>query len=150
MRRIFSVLIVLAILASYAVFPVSAAGADTPTPYASRYISSYDCALSRSSGVGRVFYVCYSIGGTGLMDKIGASQIVVYYSEDGRNWTEQKTYTADVYTNLWIEDDYFYAEDIPVWGIYDYYYKAEVTFYSEKDGGYDTRTVETDVFYLSG
>lgn len=116
------------------VFP-NAVSASTQ---ASDYISWYSVGLSQGSSNGQLT-LSYNIVGTGTMDTIGVSKIVVYKA-DG---TKYRTIYGTVSNGL-LEQNTFSALGVYHFTVatgYSYYCK--VTFYSGKDGGYDTRTVTT-------
>ncbi len=105
---------------------------------ASDYINSYSIGLSQGTSNGQL-KLSYSIVGTGIMDTIGVSKIEVYKSSGTKYSTIQGTVA-----NGLLEQNTFsafgnYYFTVPT----GYSYYCQVTFYSGKDGGYDTRTVTT-------
>lgn len=126
--------ICLVIMLTISLFPISAFAATQE----SNYINRYSVGLSQGSITGQL-KLTYNIVGTGIMDTIGISKIVVYKS----NGTKYKTIYGSVANGL-LEQNTFSA-----FGVYNitvatgYSYYCQVTFYSNKNGGYDTRTVYT-------
>lgn len=104
----------------------------------SDYINSYTTGLNQGTSNGQL-KLNYTLVGTGTMDKIGISKIVVYKS-DG---TWYRTIYGTVSNGL-LEQNTFVA-----FGTYRFTvaagvsYYCKVTYYAEKNGGYDTRTVQT-------
>lgn len=120
-------------------FPISAFAAIQE----SEYINSYSVGLSQGSSNGQL-KLSYNIIGTGTMDTIGITKIVVYKS----NGAKYKTIYGSL-TNGLLEQNTFSA-----FGVYSISvtagnsYICQVTFYSAKNGGYDTRTVFTNTVAL--
>lgn len=116
------------------IFPISISASTQ----ASDYISWYSVGLSQGSSNGQLT-LSYNIVGTGTMDTIGVSKIVVYKA-DG---TKYRTIYGTVANGL-LEQNTFSALGVYHFTVatgYSYY--CVVTFYSSKNGGYDTRTVTT-------
>lgn len=147
-RKVFSCMMALIMLFCCATYPVCAATPEELAPLSSAYISSYTTSITRSSG-SNIFYVNFSISGTGLMDKIGATEIVVYRSPNMSQWFEYATYSSSDYPSMLISSKAGYAEDVAVTGTYGYYFKAKVTVYAEKNGGSDSREIYTNSLYLT-
>lgn len=109
----------------------------------SDYINRYSVGLTQGSGTGELKLI-YNIVGTGTMDTIGITKIVVYKS----NGAKYKTIYGSL-TNGLLEQNTFSA-----FGVYSISvtagnsYICQVTFYSAKSGGYDTRTVFTNTVAL--
>ena len=131
-KRTFAVCLALLLVIGLLSFPASA------NTFASDYIISYSTGLSQGSSNGQL-KLSYSIIGTGIMDTIGITKIVVY-KYDG---TRYRTIYGTVSNGL-LEQNTFEASDIYSFTVatgYSYYCK--VTYYAAKNGGYDTRTVQT-------
>lgn len=105
---------------------------------ASDYIISYSVGLSQGTSNGQL-KLRYSIIGPGNMDTIGVSKIVVYKS----NGTKYRTIYGTVSNGLLEQNTFSLFDDYYFTVATGYSYYCQVTFYSGKDGGYDTRTVTT-------
>lgn len=97
---------------------------------ASEYIHSKSADVTAQGG-GKV-KITFTITGTDIMKKIGASSITVYGS-DGSSKTY--TYTATGYENMMGESAALYSSSITHKGTAGVSYYAIVTFYAEASGG---------------
>lgn len=105
---------------------------------ASDYINSYSTSLHQGNYNGQL-KIEYDIIGKGTMDTIGVSKIVVYKA-DG---TKVRTIWGSVVNGL-LEQNTFSADGSYYFSVVaGLSYYCHVTFYSGKNGGYDTRTVQT-------
>ncbi len=131
--KIIILLLILSMLLS-----VSAVAATNSSAYIN-YTSAY---ISRSGGS---LSICFTIAGKNIMDNIGVTTIHLY-EKTGNTWYLVKTYS---YT------DYLYADDmmksntsinnssVPFNGSSTKSYYATLTFYAERNGGYDTYIQDT-------
>lgn len=107
---------------------------------ASAYIYSYSArALSEGNGMLRIYFTITSTGAD--MDMIGASTISVYES-DG-TFVDTISYVFDE-PGMMAYDTWYMDSSVPFQGVRGTEYYAKVTFYAEKDGGYDFRYYTTD------
>lgn len=105
-------------------------------PMASDYLSSYDGTVT-SEGNGKI-KVSFTVIGTGILDEIGASKIVIE-KKTGTYWIPVKTYTLSNYPELATYNDYSYGSYVLYNGEEGKYYRAEITVF----GGPDSRTFYT-------
>ena len=112
------------------------------TERASDQIALRDIDVTALSGQ---IYVKASIVGTGIMNAIGTSSILVY-RENGSRWLlcEAKGETADGMTssNTVAHMGAYYFDSVA--GVN---YRVVVTVFAENDAGRDSRT---DIFYVTG
>ena len=127
------IIIVLAMLLSSAVFAAMEA---------SHYITYYNSYITRS---GNTVKVNIDVVGTGIMDKIGATEIYLYErANSSSSWTLVQTYLSSdpAYASDMIDSNASFKNDyVSYSGNSSYQYKAYVTIYAEKDGGSDSRDV---------
>lgn len=116
---------------------VSAANADTITPRASYYLSSYNTYIC-DMGNGRM-EIWFDVTGTGVMDEIGVLSIRLYESSDNTNWTRVKTYSHENYSSMLAHDDWSHISYVSYQGTAGKYYKAYVCIWAGKNGAGDTR-----------
>jgi len=120
--------LIAAILAISCIISVSAfAGTQ-----ASAQIDSYEIIAARVSK-GRIG-IDFSIDGTGRMDRIGASSIIVY-----ENGTIVASYNADD-TGMSVQGSTYHANTIYFNGTEGTRYQIEVTVFAEDANGTDYRT----------
>lgn len=105
--------------------------------------SSYFVATSaqlRKTSTG--FEIWSDVTCKAIMDKIGASTIVVERSSNGSTWTQVKTYTKESYSEMVTSNDAFHTCCLTYTATAGYYYRACVTFYAKKGTG----TAELDQY----
>lgn len=117
------------------VLPVCASAAGQPR--ASQYLDFYSAEVYDAGG-GKV-EVCFSVNGMGLQELLGVSNIKLYESEDGVNWTRVKTYNIVYYPNMIKANAAYHSGHVDYQGESGMYYKAYVTFFGGTDDGGDTR-----------
>ena len=131
--RIISIVLLISVLLSTAAFAAMNSSA---------YIAYTSAVVSKS---GNTINEVFGINGKNIMDKIGVTTIYLY-EKNGNRWSLVKTfdytdplYAADMMTtNSSIKyDSVSYSGD----GSKDYY--ANVNFYAERNGGYDTYSQNT-------
>ncbi len=104
----------------------------------SAYISMTSASATKGSSAGKI-NVHYSITGMGMMDTIGVLCIDVYKS----NGVLYKTIYGSTSNGLLINNDFVHAGTYTVTCVSGNAYYCEVTLYAAKNGGYDTRTIQT-------
>lgn len=131
--RIVALCLLLSLLLSFAAFAAMESSA---------YISYTSAVITKS---GNTINVVFEIYGRNIMDKIGVTTIYLY-EKTGNTWYLVKTfdytdplYAADMMAyNTGIKyDSVSYSGN----GSKDYY--ANVNFYAERNGGYDTYSQDT-------
>jgi hypothetical protein len=103
----------------------------------SLYIFSYLAYISTSSN-GKVL-VTFDITGTGTMDVIGATDIIIC-----ENGTDIKTYSSSSTSGMMASNKVVWANTITHNGTVGKEYSATVIFKSGVNGGYDNRLMDTN------
>jgi len=122
------------IIVIFSSFVLTANAADVGIQ-ASLYINSIDCSITPYSG-GRIS-ITASVTGTGVMDKIGVSKLTIQKYQAG-SWVDEASWT-----DLYDYNTIISAIEGSYYGIAGNKYRAVITFYAGRDGGYDTRIVTT-------
>lgn len=107
--------------------------------FASDYLSEYGAALIATETKGK-YDIYYDVTATRTSDIIGVSKIKIYKS-DG---TYVTTITGTTSNGLLIEQDFVHAGVYTRYGVSGTSYYAEVTFFVEREGGSDSKTVKTN------
>lgn len=136
MRKFFSRGLCLLVVLMFAFSLCVPAAAGSPIPYASDYLSQYDGIVTREGG--GTIKISFSVVGTGIIDEIGASQIVVQKQVNGV-WISVKTYNNTRNPELSTANDYSYANYVLYDGEPGANYRAEITIF----GNTDYRTIMT-------
>lgn len=105
-------------------------------PQASDYLSTYYGYVSKS---GNTIQPVFSVSATGLMDKVGATEIYLYESTDGVNYSLVKSYRNSNYSNMLAYNTYGHASYMSYSGNSNYTYKAYICVFAGKNGGGDAR-----------
>lgn len=131
--RVAVITIVLAMLLSTVAFA---------TMEASHYLTYYNSYITKS---GNTIKVNIDVVGTGIMDKIGATEIYLYErSNSSESWTLVQTYlyTDPTYAASMMGSNTSYKDDYVTYsGTSSHQYMAYVTIYAEKNGGSDSRDI---------
>lgn len=104
----------------------------------SAYISMTSASATEGNSAGKI-NVNYSITGMGMMDTIGVLCIDVYKS----NGTLYKTVFGTTSNGLLLNNDFVHAGTYTVNCVAGNTYYCEVTLIAAKNGGGDTRTIQT-------
>lgn len=140
MKRFIRLVCLLVVFASLAVVPAYALEQSTR---ASQYLSSYGASCTKNSSTS--LSVSFLVIGTGTMDEIGANTIKVQYSSDQVNWTTAKTFTKSSYPSMTDTNTGSHSTVLTCTVPSGKYYRAKVTFYSAKDGGFAERDYTTAI-----
>lgn len=109
---------------------------------ASYYLSSYGAYISKT---GNTVEVNFDVQGTGIMDKIGATEIYLFERTDSySSWMPVQVYlyTNPVYEPSMMNSYSSFKDDYVTYaGNSSYQYMAYITVYAEKDGGSDSRNL---------
>ena len=116
------------------------ADAENSTTRASNYLSSYHAWLGSASN--GTIYVYYDVDGTRVMDVIGAASVLVQ-EKNGNTWRTVKTYIGTTSNGMLTTNASGYVNSVSYKGTSGKSYRAIVSFYAERNGGYDTATVTT-------
>lgn len=106
---------------------------------ASDYLAEYGAALIATENKGQ-YDIFFDITATRTSDSLGVSQIKIYKS----NGTYVTTIKGTVANGLIIEDDCSHTGVYTRYGVSGNSYYAEVTFFAERGGGSDSRTITTN------
>lgn len=122
--------------------PAVAANAEESAPRrASDYLAYYSVyAIAESDGD---IIIEFEVDGTGRMDSIGASQIIVQ-EKVGTKWKGVETYYGSVGNDMLAENVYSHISSISYTGTPGKEYRALATVYAEDKTGNDFRTVTTN------
>lgn len=133
MRSIFAFCLIFILLTPN----VASAAVKPPVdPQASNYIALYHGYIARS---GNTIQPVFSVAGTYVMDRIGATEIYLYESSDGTNYSLVKTFRYTNYSNMMAYNESAHASYMTYNGNANYYYKAYICVYAGKNGGGDSR-----------
>ena len=112
--------------------PVYAASAQDSR--SSAFFTMSSVYLSRVSG--NTFKVCFDVTGTGIMDELGASVIIVQRraSEDD-SWENMKTYYPSTYTQMIDYDQVTHVASVTYYRTSGYEYRAYVELYAKNSSG---------------
>lgn len=140
MKRFTRIVCLFLVFASLATIP---AYATENSNRASDYFSAYRayCTKTTSTTVVVSFHV---IGARG-MDEIGVNTIKVQYSSDQVNWTTAHTFRKADYPSMIDYNTGMHAGELSCTVPSGKYYRAEVTFYAAKDGGFGERYYTTGI-----
>ena len=140
MKRFIRLVCLLVVFATLAAVPTYAQGENARS---SSYISAYraHCTQVSSTSVSVFFHIL----GTAIMDEIGTTEIKLQYSSDQVNWTTAQTFTKDAYPIMTDTNTATHAEEVIGTVPSGKYYRAHVTFYSAKDGGFGERYYTTAI-----
>jgi hypothetical protein len=102
------------------------------------YYAAY--ALSRSGGE---VIIEFEVDGTGRMDLVGSSYIVIQ-EKSGSTWKGVSTYFGSVSNGMLDDNAFSHIGSITYAGTLGKEYRALVTIYAEGSAGDDSRTVTTN------
>lgn len=151
MKRNFTrlVKIISMILALGAVFGIgaNALAAEAVQPRANNYINDAKASIS-AIGSGKV-KISFTVTGTGVMDEIGVSSIIVYESTDQTNWTGVAMYPYNTNPNLVAFNTTTLSSSVTYSGVAGRYYKAYVCFWAGNSGVGDSTYQWTSIVKAS-
>lgn len=105
-------------------------------PQASDYLAGYYGYVSKS---GNTIQPVFGVSGTGMMEKIGATEIYLYESTDGVNYTMVKSFRHANYSNMMAYNTSGHASYMSYSGNANYTYKAYICVFAGRNGGGDAR-----------
>lgn len=140
MKKFVRMICLLVVFATLAAIP---AHATEQSERASLYFSAYRayCYAASSTTIEVNFFVV----GAGIMDEIGASQILVQRSSDRTNWTTVKTFSRGIYSDMINTNTGAHGATLSCTVASGYYYRAYVTFYAKKGSGYGEKNYYTEI-----
>ena len=140
--RSFRILALLLAIVLSVPFYAHATSENSPTPYASRYLTSYNSYVYNAAW-GKV-QAYFDVTGVGYMDEIGLLSIQLYESTDNENWTWVKTYNHSTTSGMLASDKIYHSGYVEYAGTIGRYYKAYVCIWAGKDGDGDSRYMWTN------
>ena len=144
MKRFTQLICLLLVMSIILVTPASAMEG---TAWGSNYFHSRLAYLHPTTGT--AFRIWIEVEAVGMMDKLGASEIILQRSSDNSTWTDVKTYSKTVYQNLVKSNAYHYETYVTYTGTSGNYYRAKVWFYAERDNGTAEYSYTTESIYVS-
>lgn len=145
MDKVIKCISLVLVMALFMAMPVSAN--EEVSPIASAFIESYSVSLEQcADSAFRIWFEVSSV--YGLADDIGADEIEVQRSSDGRNWETIKTCLPNRYANMLGHNTSFHASNVIHAGTQGYYYRAKVTVVVADSRGEGYVTAYTEVLYL--
>lgn len=144
MKRFTQLVSLLLILSVVMVNPVFAQEGAT---WQSGYFGSSAAYLYPTTGT--AFRIWIEVEAVGMMDKLGASEIILQRSSDNSTWTDVKTYSKTVYQNLIAYNDFTHEAYVTYTGTSGNYYRAKVWFYAERGNGTAEYSHTTESIYVS-
>ncbi len=140
-NRILTAVLALAFCIGSATAAVPAGVTAAPIrPQASLYLNMYTADIwSAGSGIVRIYF---DVSGTGIMDEIGSTKILVQ-RQVVSGWSVVHTYTPATNPEMIDTDTGFHSGLFSYAGVPGDTYRAVVTVYAGKDGGSDSRTITT-------
>jgi hypothetical protein len=103
----------------------------------SPYIGHYSTSMS-AGGNGNVT-VWFQITGTGMMDQIGSTLIIIL-----ENGVAVRTYLNTNTSGMLAHNDFFHGNSITYAGVPGRTYSAFVVFQAGRNGGWDNRSMDTN------
>lgn len=125
--RCISLIIIIAIVVAIPAY------AEMQNSRASSYFAAYRAYCTKSSSTS--LDIAFHVLGAGPMDVLGASQIKLQRSSDGKTWTTVKTFDKANYSNMTDTNTAGHASYVSCTIASGYYYRAIVTFYAKNSTG---------------
>lgn len=140
MKKFIRMICLLVVMATLVAIPAHAA---EQSERASLYFSSYRayCYAASSTRI----EVNFTVVGVGIMEEIGASQILVQRSSDRTNWTTVKTFSRSNYSDMIATNTGFHGATLSCDVASGYYYRAYVTFYGKNGSGQGEKYFYTEI-----
>lgn len=136
-KRLFTSIVTFCLICAMNVPTVAFAAVNPPADtHASNYIAGYFGYIAKS---GNTIQPVFSVSGTGMMEEIGATEIYLYESVDGVNYSMVKSYRDSNYPNMIAFNTSGHASYMTYEGNANYYYKAYVCVFACRNGGGDAR-----------
>lgn len=144
MKRFTQLVSLVLILSVVLVNPVFA---QESTTWQSGYFGSSAAYLHPTTGT--AFRIWIEVEAVGMMDKLGASEIILQKSSNNSTWTDVKTYSKTVYQNLVASNAFAHEAYVTYTGTSGNYYRAKVWFYAERGNGTAEYSYTTESIYVS-
>ena len=120
--------------------------AEEKSPYSSIYFCSYDSSICNPSG--STLEIWFDVTGNGAMDEIGVSSIELEYSSDEVHWFPAKTFLPEDYPQMICNNTGIAYDCVTYSGMYDFCYRAYVTFYAKNSRGQGYMTEYSETVYI--
>lgn len=130
------------ILAVSVVVSLLSVAASAAVVRSSNYLDAYACSVSAENN-GKIA-VCVDVDAIVNATEIGATEIYIYESTNGEDFTCVKEYFAEDYPEMLDSGWHYYDAPITHQGTVGKYYCATVYVYAGNSTGGDTRRVETN------
>lgn len=143
MKRYIQAICFLLVFSLLFFIPVSAAENSTDS---SAFFASYDSFIRNPSD--STIRIWFDVMGNDTMEAIGVSSIELEYSSDENIWFHAKTFLPEDYPQMIWEDSYFAYDYVTYTGMYDFCYRAYVTFYAKNSRGQGYMSEYSETFYI--
>lgn len=140
MKKFIQIICLLVVISILVAIP---AYATEQSERASHYFAAYRAYCNAASST--TIEVSFNVIGAGIMDEIGASEILVQRSSNRTNWTTVKTFSSSNYSNMIATNRGTHGATLSCSVESGYYYRAYVTFYASNSSGYGEKYYYTDV-----
>ena len=120
--------------------------AEEGNTYSSIYFHSYDSSIRNPSD--STLEIWFDVVSNGAMDELGVSSIELECCPNGNNWTVVKTFLPEDYPQMIRENTSITYDCVTYTGMYDYSYRAHVTFYAKNYRGEGYMTQYSEVYYI--
>lgn len=140
MKNFIRIICLLVVMSTLIAIP---AYATEQSERASHYFAAYRayCYAASSTKI----EVNFTVIGAGIMDEIGASEILVQRSSNQTNWTTVKTFSRNSYSDMIATNTGSHAATLSCNVASGYYYRAYVTFYAKNSSGYGEKYYYTEI-----
>ena len=120
--------------------------ADATSTYSSIFFHSYDSAMYNTSG--STIEIWFDVVSNGTMEELGVSSIELQCCPNGNNWTTVKTFLPEDYTQMVCKNTFAVYDCVTYTGMYDYSYRAYVTFYAKNSRGEGYANQYSETIYI--
>lgn len=127
---------------------VPAQAASVVEPRASAFFSSYGTDLYKTSSSS--FQIWFDVvANVVTMQELGVSEITLYRSANGQNWTNIKTYIMASYPCMVAKNTSSHEGYVSYnFATTGYYYTARITFYAKNSTGIGEKDVYTEILRM--
>ena len=143
MKRSIRMICIIVAVVLVLIVPVSA---EEDSTYSSAFFHSYDSYIRLVSG--STIRIWFDVTSNGTMDEIGVSSIELEYSSDEVNWFPAKTFLPEDYPQMVLSDSFYAYDYVTYTGMYDFCYRAYVTFYAKNSRGQGYISDYSETIYI--
>ena len=140
MKKFIRIICFLVVAAMFLAIP---AYATEQSERASLYFAAYRAYCHAASST--TIEVNFTVIGVGVMEEIGANEILVQQSSDQVNWTTVKTFSSSNYSNMVATNTGSHGATLSCNVESGHYYRAYVTFYAKNSNGLGEKYYYTDI-----